>query len=203
MDTRKHFAWFLKNSWGPDKALVEDNLKLAFSSWTRYVDISFEQVSDKSKANIFIGFYANAHNCGKDFDGPKGKLAHATTVKYDPNNLFIHFDSDESWDMEPELSFSKLLSSRPVFCSVAIHEIGHIIGLLHNRSKFSVMYKFYNKFIDTPDLYDLECLSKMYVLKQGIQHESNFVKFIKINYTLCLGVAIVTIFQFLQQFKTK
>ena len=63
------------------------------------------------------------HGDVKPFDGPGSSVAHAF---YPDNGGDIHFDDDESW------TTTKLLP-------VAVHEIGHSLGLKHSNAPGSVM----------------------------------------------------------------
>lgn len=82
-------------------------------------------------------------NCGQ-FDGPLGVLAHAQgittffvfTVWY--NKAFIHFDDSEHW-----LDGDKYDGGINLF-QVAVHEIGHILGLDHPDDPTSIMRSDYD-----------------------------------------------------------
>nr|GEW98863.1 metallopeptidase, catalytic domain-containing protein [Tanacetum cinerariifolium] len=79
-----------------------------------------------------ISFQKLNHGDGGDFDGPNGTLAHA----FSPPDGRLHFDADETWSLGPG----------PVpnvidFKSVALHEIGHLLGLGHSQYEDAVMWE--------------------------------------------------------------
>ncbi|XP_057486754.1 metalloendoproteinase 2-MMP-like [Actinidia eriantha] len=101
----------------------------AFNQWAGATHFSFSQTQDFRGANLKIGFHRLDHGDGFPFDGPSGTLAHA----FAPTNGRFHFDADESWvvgavpgsfDME----------------TVALHEIGHLLGLGHSAVRDAIMY---------------------------------------------------------------
>jgi hypothetical protein len=110
----------------------------AFSVWQAVSNIKFVQVTDS-------GLAFNASNAGGDirigahyFDGPSGTLAHSY---YPPPNGIsaagdVHFDSSENWSCN---------TSGIDIGIVAMHEIGHSLGLAHeDTSAVALMDPYYN-----------------------------------------------------------
>ncbi|PKI64077.1 metalloendoproteinase 1-MMP-like [Punica granatum] len=105
----------------------------AFAKWAEVIPVKFEETSDYLLAEVAIGFFKEEHGDGSPFDGPLGVLAHA--FPYPIGDL--HLDADENWAVD----FKTNRAPRAIDLeSVAIHEIGHVLGLDHSSLKESVMY---------------------------------------------------------------
>jgi hypothetical protein len=102
----------------------------ALSKWADVTPLSFIETS--TNADLKISWYSGDHSDGYPFDGPHGILAHA----FYPENGKVHFDEDELWtDDDPP--------SGKDFASVALHELGHSLGLAHSNDPRAVMYAYY------------------------------------------------------------
>ncbi|CAF0752701.1 unnamed protein product [Adineta steineri] len=107
-------------------------LREAFKAWTDHIPIEIEEVCSTCNADIVIKFVSRAHDNCNPFDGKGGVLAHA----YLPEVGQIHFDWSETWTESFDGSDTNLFL-------VAVHEIGHALGLLHSENKESIMYATY------------------------------------------------------------
>ena len=68
------------------------------------------------------------HGDKYNFDGKHGILAHAFPPYGSPLAGDIHFDAVEAWNIDYDIF------------TVALHEIGHSLGLAHSKISQSVMY---------------------------------------------------------------
>ncbi|KAJ0043131.1 hypothetical protein Pint_19415 [Pistacia integerrima] len=77
---------------------------------------------------ISIRFESGDHGDGNHFDGPGGSLAHA----YPPTDGKFHYDSDENWSVGATHGAFDLET-------LALHEIGHLLGLHHSSIEDAIM----------------------------------------------------------------
>jgi len=113
----------------------QTEIERAFSLWSSVANITFSMVADGGEplggtpaSDIRIG--------GHVFDGPRKVLAHAYYPTGSNVGGDLHFDIAENWGINGSKYYD-------VF-SVAVHEIGHSIGLGHSRVGASIMFRNYN-----------------------------------------------------------
>lgn len=120
--------------------ISHDELKAAISEgfdiWSRVTPLNFAE-SDLDP-DIQIRFVQGEHGDGTPMDGPNGVLAHAFFPPPNGGSLAgdIHFDDAEVWSIGLSADGRDLLT-------VAIHEIGHSLGLEHSSVFESIMYAYY------------------------------------------------------------
>jgi hypothetical protein len=118
-------------------AAARAEIQRAMAEWSKVVQVSWKPGADPNGARtVNILFASGAHGDGYPFDGPGGVLAH-TFYPAPPNPEPIagdmHFDDSESW---------RIGANTDLF-SVALHELGHALGLGHSDHPDAVMYPYY------------------------------------------------------------
>ncbi|KAF2316193.1 hypothetical protein GH714_041534 [Hevea brasiliensis] len=111
----------------PSRAM--DPVAKAFQTWAANTHFRFARVQDYTTADIKIGFYRGNHGDGSSFDGRGGILAHA----FAPQDGRFHYDADETWAVGATPGSHDLET-------VALHEIGHLLGLGHSSVEAAIMF---------------------------------------------------------------
>jgi hypothetical protein len=137
-----YFFQSLARGLAPDEARAE--IRRALAEWSRVAAVSFTPAaaSGSSRA-INVVFGGGSHGDAYPFDGQGGVLAH-TFYPAPPNPESIagdmHFDGDEEW-----VAGAALTARSVDLYSVALHELGHALGLGHSDLPGSVMYPYYRR----------------------------------------------------------
>ncbi|KAJ7378506.1 peptidase M10A [Desmophyllum pertusum] len=139
----------------------------AFKYWSDAAPrLNFANTNNIGAADFRISFGRRTHagvsgerQCGHPFDGPGRVLAHA----YFPSDGRIHFDNDERYTETGASSgwwFWKKESQSLLY--VAVHEIGHALGLKHSNVKGAVMWPTANKGAPTLHSDDINGIRSLY-----------------------------------------
>lgn len=109
----------------------------AMSIWSQFAAITWTPAASSGlNQSVDIGWYTGSHGDSYPFDGPGGDLAHAFYPAPNPNPETIagdmHFDDDDTWEIgDPGPGFDQF--------TIALHELGHSLGLLHSTDPAAVM----------------------------------------------------------------
>jgi hypothetical protein len=119
-----------------NKAVAE--LQAAFDQWGEAIGAKFAPAADGTVADVAISWARK--DCDGSFDGPGGCLASATSSA-------VVFDMGERWELQdvkhPHRAFMDWDEQYFKLLPVALHEIGHVLGLSHSSDPFDVMSPYY------------------------------------------------------------
>lgn len=134
---------FTGYSWPPNKRNLTVSLPMgtrtdayapvehALTRWASVSPFNFIFIDDYNFSDVRISFERRDHGDGYPFDGPYGILAHA----FFPTDGRLHFDAEENWMAHAENGAFDLQT-------VALHELGHILGLGHSQDPKAIMFAY-------------------------------------------------------------
>ncbi|XP_078087677.1 matrix metalloproteinase-21-like [Mustelus asterias] len=161
--TKTKLKWRILDEGYSSQLMIDDQkmiLKLAFRMWSEVTPLVFEEdlTSPASEIDIKLGFGTKRHlGCSQVFDGTGQEYAHAWRLGD------VHFDDDEHFVTPSSSEGISLLT-------VAVHEIGHVLGLPHIRRPGSIMHPNYIP-QDSKDLeldwHDRKAIQQIYGVCEG------------------------------------
>lgn len=142
---------------GREREIVRE----AFGVWADVTPLRFNEVAPGDSPTFTISWDRGDHGDGFPFDdgGSIGSntLAHAF---FPPpcggtNAGAMHFDDFERWTDAAAAGSIRLLN-------VAIHEIGHLLGLRHSNVQGAIMFAFYDDNVDSLRQDDIDGIQALY-----------------------------------------
>lgn len=126
----------------------------AFTTWSDNSNLRFIRLDSPDNADLIIKWVRGSHGDVEPFDGNGGILAHAFFPPPAGGTYagHLHFDDDESWSSD---------GTGIDLETVALHEIGHLLGIMHSNDPTAIMYATYtveNRFLSSDDIAAIHAL---------------------------------------------
>ncbi|XP_060810775.1 matrix metalloproteinase-2-like [Amyelois transitella] len=140
------------------KSRVEKQMEASLAIWAPHGGLSFTRVDRSSQADIKVSFGREEHGDGFPFDG----LGHVVAHAFPPPSGSLHFDDDELWGDDPD---KEELANNDItdFFAVAVHEVGHALGMCHSDVEESVMYPYYKTPVEKLHWDDIMGMRELYM----------------------------------------
>lgn len=172
---KSNLTYFFENgtsdiSGNSERIAVKD----AFTVWSNASGLTFTEVFNAATADIVIKWATGNHGDGasNSFDGTNGVLAHAFYPPPNSGSLAgdVHFDDDETWTDQIRSN-----SFQPIdLVTVAIHEIGHSLGLAHSSDPNAIMYAYYSGSRRQLSNDDFSAIDSLYPKNMPISGQNSF-----------------------------
>lgn len=153
--------------------------KRALKTWADEIPFQFTEVKGSSAAIMNVLWAKGHHGDDNAFDGPGKVLAHAfypPPVNGSSIAGDVHFDDDTKWGTSHGSGKTDLLT-------VAIHEIGHALGIKHSDVKSAIMFPTYSGENRRLDYDDVAAIKKIY----GKPDQSNLWQILRMILEWLLG----------------
>jgi len=141
---------------------TRNTLRRALTAWENVSPLKFRE-EQSNDAKIQISFENDQHSYGNG-DGRFGQnvIAHGFYPSSNPLGGDVHFNKEKYrfTDRKPNSGEIALLN-------IAVHELGHSIGLDHSNDRGAVMYPIYNPNIALPQRDDINGVQAIYGRPQG------------------------------------
>lgn len=128
---QQQIRWFMGTG-TPDTTSEVSAIQSALDTWAGIIPRTFPATSTTTNAQLRVSFETGNHGDGNAFDAAGNVLAHA----FYPQDGRVHFDDAETWGLSHGGGTTDLQT-------VALHELGHSLGLRHSGNDDAVMFAFY------------------------------------------------------------
>lgn len=133
----------------------------AFSVWAAVTPLRFTEVEHNENPNFSVAWERGDHGDNSPFDDAGSIRGNTLAHAFFPppcggrHSGALHFDEYENWTDAALPGSIRLLN-------VAIHEIGHLLGLSHSNNRNAIMYPFYSDNVDRLRQDDIEGIHALY-----------------------------------------
>ncbi len=139
----------------------QEIIREAFLAWSAVSPLRFTEVLPSESPDFPISFERLDHGDGSPFDDGGSVQGNTLAHAFFPppcGGTFsgaMHFDEFENWTDAAAPGAIRLLN-------VAIHEIGHLLGLSHSDNRNAIMFAFYSDDVDSLRQDDINGIQALY-----------------------------------------
>ncbi len=147
----------------PDLPGTRDHeiIREAFAVWADVTPLRFTEIGTQDSPTFSIAFERLDHGDGFSFDDGGSMTSNTLAHAFFPfpcggtHAGALHFDEFETWTDAAAAGRIRLLN-------VAIHEIGHLLGLSHSNVRDAIMFRFYDDAVDSLRQDDIDGIQAIY-----------------------------------------
>lgn len=133
-----------------EPSIFQGAVQAAVKTWNATGLVRFELVEAATEFDVLCAWRRTAHEDCPSF-GQDSSVAHASSRA---GASFVHFDAGRDWSPQ---------ATQPLpLAQVALHELGHVLGLGHSNDPQAVMFPNYDERRNLPNRSDLAGLSSLY-----------------------------------------
>lgn len=140
-------------------AAQKGSIKQAAEEWAARTPVTFTYASSCTGWDVRFGFRTGDHGDGASnaFDGAGSTLAHAFYPLTSRQGQ-VHFDDAETWTNAEDTTSGQPFDLQ----TVALHELGHTLGLEHSAESSAVMWPTYGSSLRSLSTDDIDGIQALY-----------------------------------------
>jgi hypothetical protein len=137
-----------------EPGIIREAIRAGFDAWSSVSPLTFREV--ESNGDFKIRWGVGDHGDDYPFDGPSEVLAHCFFPKTGMDGQLC-FDDSELWKNNASAASGEI-----DIRIVAVHEIGHGLGIKHSQIRDAIMYPYYDPQLGNLRADDISAIQAIY-----------------------------------------